>query len=277
MLLLPERQKEQTLADIARGFDLLDEGGTLMVSLHNDWGARRLEKFLTELAGEVATLSKNHCRAFWVRKTGTLNLSMLAEWRDVAKSRRIEAGRFWSQPGLFSWDRADAGSKLLCSLLPTTLDGRVADLGAGWGYLSEHILRVCPAVRVLDLFEANRSALECARRTLTPMIGARRVNFHWADVTAGAGSATYNFIVMNPPFHEGRASDPLLGMRFIGAAAAALRADGELRMVANRNLPYEAPLTEVFETVEKVTEEIGFKVFRAVGSKINQRPPRQKK
>ena len=38
--------------------------------------------------------------------------------------------------------------------------GRVADLGAGWGFLSEHILRVCPAVRVLELYDADKAALE---------------------------------------------------------------------------------------------------------------------
>jgi 16S rRNA (guanine1207-N2)-methyltransferase len=161
--------------------------------------------------------------------------------------------------------------------LPRTLSGRAADLGAGWGYLSEHILRECPEVRVLDLFEADRRALEAARRTLTPMIGARRVNFRLADVTAGVGAALYNFVVMNPPFHEGRASDPFLGLRFIGAAAAALRPEGELWMVANRNLPYEAPLEELFETVEKLTEEQGFKIFRAAGTKVHRPSSRQRR
>ena len=36
VLLLPDRQRDQTQADLARGFDLLRPGGILVVSLHND-------------------------------------------------------------------------------------------------------------------------------------------------------------------------------------------------------------------------------------------------
>jgi len=44
VLLLPERQRETILADIARAHELLAEGGTLVVALHNDWGAKRTEQ-----------------------------------------------------------------------------------------------------------------------------------------------------------------------------------------------------------------------------------------
>jgi 16S rRNA (guanine1207-N2)-methyltransferase len=73
----------------------------------------------------------------------------------------------------------------------------------------------------------------------------------------------YDAIVMNPPFHTGRAAEPGLGQALIAAAARALRKGGTLLMVANRQLPYEADLVKHFARVEKLAQEETFKIFRA--------------
>ena len=72
-----------------------------------------------------------------------------------------------------------------------------------------------------------------------------------------------DFIVSNPPFHEGGGEDKALGQAFIRAAAAALRKSGTLWLVANRHLPYEAILAESFAKVRLVGEGGGYKVFEA--------------
>lgn len=263
VLLLPDRQKDRTLADLARGMDLLEEGGTLLAALHNDWGARRFERLLGDLAGGVHTLSKNHCRAFWAGKSATVNRARLEEWRALGAVRRVEATGFWSMPGLFSWDEIDPGSRLLTEHLPTNLRGRVADLGCGWGFLSAFILRRFPKVRSLEMFDADRAALECARRNVEEIGALTKVELHWADVTAGVGSGAFDFVVMNAPFHEGRQPDPELGLRFIAAATMALKDQGELWMVANRHLPYERQLAASFPNWSIVAQTKSFKVLRA--------------
>ncbi|HEX7769794.1 MAG TPA: methyltransferase, partial [Dokdonella sp.] len=68
-----------------------------------------------------------------------------------------------------------------------------------------------------------------------------------------------------PPFHQGRADQPELGQAFIAAAAAALHDDGELHLVANRHLPYEAALATRFADVRRVAGQDGFKLFTARG------------
>ena len=77
----------------------------------------------------------------------------------------------------------------------------------------------------------------------------------------------YDFIVSNPPFHQGRADQPEIGCAFIVAAAAALRPAGCLWLVANRHLPYEQVLRENFRKVRTVAEEQGFKVIEAIKGK----------
>ncbi|HCJ19591.1 MAG TPA: methyltransferase, partial [Hyphomonas sp.] len=42
--------------------------------------------------------------------------------------QEMEAG-VWSRPGLFSWNRIDAGSELLADSVPENIRGRGADFG----------------------------------------------------------------------------------------------------------------------------------------------------
>lgn len=264
VLLLPERQKLLTLADLARGMDMLEEGGLLVVSLHNDWGAKRFEKLLAELAGDTGTLSKNHCRVFWARKSSDLNQALLQEWLGYAELVKISGDRFWSRPGLFSWDRIDDGSQFLTEHLPQNIRGTVADLGSGWGFLSDFLLRNRMEIKILEIFEADRVALECSKKNLSKSGGTAKIHFHWTDVTEGVGADKFDFVIMNPPFHEGRRPDTLLGLKFIAAAARALKPDGELWLVANRHLPYEKHMREAFSQTEIVIQQGGYKILRGI-------------
>ena len=160
--------------------------------------------------------------------------------------------------GAFSAEGPDPASVLLASLLPAGLSGRVADLGAGWGYLARAVL-AHEAVSECHLVEAEYDALEAARLNLPDP----RARFHWADATAFATEAALDHVVSNPPFHVSRQADPELGRRFIAAAARLLRPRGTFWMVANRHLPYEAELRKHFASVTELAGDPAFKVFRA--------------
>lgn len=265
ILHMPNRQREATLGEFAQAFSLLEDNGALLVSIHNDWGAKRYEKNLAEFAGEVGTLSKYHCRAFWARKTAALDTALQEEWLQHLALRKVIDDRFWSRPGLFSWDEIDEGSRILMEHLPSQLSGRVADLGCSWGALSDFVMRKYEDITSLDAFEADRVAVECARRNLGLIPTRYRPKVHWTDLThpEGAGDKRYDVVVMNPPFHEGRNADPLLGAKFIAAAHKALKPGGTLYMVANRHLPYEHLLEEIFTDVQRLVQSSNFKVFVA--------------
>jgi 16S rRNA (guanine1207-N2)-methyltransferase len=265
VIVLPERQKDETLADFAQAFELLEDNGVILVGLHNDWGAKRFEKLLDQAAGKLGTISKHHSRAFWARKTSALNQDLLDEWKARGGWQKVIDGRFWSRPGLFSWEKIDGGSRYLTEHQPEGIQGRVADLGGGWGFLSDFVLRRYPDVETLDVFEADRVALEACRRNLTETGSKARVHYHWADVTDGVGEKKFDFIVVNPPFHEDRLPDPLLGIKFIAAASRALKPGGELWLVANRHLAYEAFMNEYFQGQFSIVAQDGsYKVLRGI-------------
>lgn len=258
VLLLPGRQTEEVLADFARGLDLLEPGGSLVCAMPNALGGARFARLLGEAAGGVDALSKRKCRAFRAVRRQP-DPPPLDAWRALGALRPGPEGRFLTRPGLFSWDRVDPGSRLLAETLPPELAGRVADLGAGWGWLADAVLRRCPAVRALDLYEADRGALDAARRNLDGAAAA--LAFRWHDVTAGLPAGLYDAVVTNPPFHEGRAARPELGQAFIAAAAGGLRRGGRLWLVANRNLPYERTLSAHLADIAVAAERDGFKVL----------------
>jgi 16S rRNA (guanine1207-N2)-methyltransferase len=73
-----------------------------------------------------------------------------------------------------------------------------------------------------------------------------------------------NWVVMNPPFHEGALTASSVGVAFIRVAADMLRARGTLWMVANAHLPYEAHLAAAFANITKIAEGEGYKIYKAV-------------
>jgi 16S rRNA (guanine1207-N2)-methyltransferase len=211
----------------------------------------------TEVHGLV---SKAHGKLFYIEGSSA---ETFADWAD---GPALTAGGFWTAPGVFSADGIDPASALLADALPAKLGSYVADLGAGWGFLSAHIL-TRDSVREAHLIEANHIALECARRNVTDP----RARFHWQDATTWQAPLRFDCVVMNPPFHTGRAPDPSLGQAFVASAARILAPQGQLWMVANRHLPYETTLSTYFAKTVEVAGDARFKLLHA------QRPLRSRK
>ncbi|NRG18142.1 class I SAM-dependent methyltransferase [Rhizobiales bacterium] len=269
VLVLPPRQREEARALLAEALSHTMEGGVVVAAQPNTEGAKTGESDLKALAGNVESLSKNKCRVFWTTaEEARQDTKLLQEWRSLDTPRPVVNGRFMSRPGVFAWDRIDPGTALLAKHLPQTLSGHAADLGAGIGVLSVLLLARCPHITSLDLYEAEARALDLARENLlhTQEDGGPKLGFHWHDVTRGLHSGPYDVIVMNPPFHESRASRADIGQAFIREAAKVLKPGGRLYLVANRQLPYEATIKEHFTKSEVLADEAGYKVIAATRS-----------
>lgn len=214
-----------------------------------------IDSILREMRARVTVngpISKAHGKLFWIDAAAT---DFFTDW---AQSPSMTPGGFWTAPGVFSADAVDLASALLVDALPEKLGTEVADLGAGWGFLSSHIL-TREKVQTVHLVEASHIALECARRNVTD----DRAKFHWEDATTWNPPHRMDSIVMNPPFHQGRAAEPQIGQAFVAAAARLLQPNGTAWMVANRHLPYEAELKKRFGHVDEIGGDARFKLFRA--------------
>lgn len=247
------RSRKEAMALIALAAARVVPGGPVWVDGQKTDG---IEAVLRDLRARVTlsdAFSKSHgkCAMFPAPGPGALT-----DWQARAT---MPAPGFVAVPGCFSAEGVDPGSALLAAHLPHDLKGRVADLGAGWGWLSAQVLQHAPKVTAMILVEAEHAALQSARANLSDA----RAEFLWADATSISGLPRIGTVVMNPPFHRGRTGDPGLGADFIRAAARILSPDGVLWMVANRHLPYEPVLTAAFGQVSEVAGSAAFKVYRA--------------
>lgn len=260
-LVLVGRHRGQNENRIADAIERVNANGLVLVAGSKEDGIASLRKRVAGLMELEGQMPKYHGIVFWFRRPEDA-AQILAALREGNGETLVEGG-FRTMPGMFSHDRIDTGSRLLVESLPADLSGKVADFCAGWGYLAAEVLRRAPGVKQIDLYEADFASLEAAKLSLADAGHSAARNFFWHDLLGEKVAEHYDAVVMNPPFHKARASDPLIGQGMIRAAAAALRRGGRLLMVANTALPYEAVLNAQFGGHKEIARDGGFKVLSA--------------
>lgn len=239
---------------LAHGLRALAPGGRLVALAPKDKGGARLAAELQAFGCDpTESFRRRHRICILDRPAGALSLQAAM---DEGAPRFVPELDLWSQPGVFSWDRLDPGSRLLMEVLPP-LAGNGADLGCGIGILSRHVLR-SDKVESLALVDIDRRAVDCARRNVTDP----RASFLWADALMQP-LGPLDFIVSNPRSMP-RAAKAANWGRTSSAARRALRKGGTFWLVANRHLPYEAVLAAAFRRVEARADKGGYKVVEAV-------------
>ncbi|ABD56801.1 class I SAM-dependent methyltransferase [Jannaschia sp. CCS1] len=248
------KSRAGTLSAIAEALGHIPPGGLLMVDGQKEEGIEAIVKQLRLVFEVDHVFSKSHGKLVWLRRPDVIP-PQVVDW--IAAPEEGAHG-YMTVPGGFSVEGPDRGSEILVALVPE-LKGRVADFGAGWGYIAGEILAEQEGIETFDLIEADHAMLEAAQHN----IDDPRASFHWADVTRFTPEAQYDAIVCNPPFHTGRRADPSLGRAFIQAASRHLTARGRFFMVANRHLPYEDTLKTCFGTGSMLGELEGYKIYEA--------------
>lgn len=241
---------------LAHALRALAAGGELIALAPKSQGGARLAKELQAFGCQVNETARRHHRVCRSLRPGEPN-GLEAAIADGGPQFVPTLG-LWSQPGVFSWDRLDPGSALLLAQ-PWAPEGAGADLGCGCGVLARAAL-AWPAVNRLTLIDIDRRAIQAARRN----IDDARAGFLQHDLRFAPPSLTeLDFVVVNPPFHDGAREDRALGQDFVATAGKVLKRGGVCRLVANVALPYEAALAFSFASVTLLARESGYKVLEA--------------
>jgi len=229
-------------------------GGLVLVAGLKTDGGESLRKRLKDRVAIEGQAAKHHGNVFWFRADG----APVAPLQTVLVDERFE-----TRPGMFSHEKIDPGSAVLAAHLPKDLHGAVADLGAGWGYLSVEIATRCAKVKRIDLYEASHAATLMGEANMKRLVGAMASTTRWLDVTAEDPRERYDAVIMNPPFHTGRSGDADIGKAMIAGAWRLLKPGGRLLLVANVHLPYETVLADQYSASGQTARDSGFKVLWA--------------
>ena len=263
-LLLCPKNMIETRYLIAQGLRFLKEHGVLIAAAENDAGGKRLDSLAKELGSPCGVTTKHKSRAIRITKSEVLNADKLLQWLKEGEAQQNNAG-YWTQPGLFSWDKVDIGSRLLLNTLSDKPSGHIGDFGCGYGFISHGIAQKDTAITKMSMIDADSRALHCAEKNMRPYQKIFDTRYHWADLSQPfVLPHKCDMILMNPPFHTGKAQQYSLGQFFNENAAQNLKPGGTLWMVANSHLPYEKIVDGAFSKNDIIEQKQGFKIIRAV-------------
>ncbi|CUS47300.1 16S rRNA (guanine1207-N2)-methyltransferase [Idiomarinaceae bacterium HL-53] len=161
-------------------------------------------------------------------------------------------------PGVFSEHRLDAGTQLLLAHLPTDLGGVICDFGCGSGIISKFLGTTKP-VSELHLCDLSALAIAASQRTLATDLNC---HYYLADGLP-AQLPPCDWIISNPPFHQGKDTNYDITKQFIQKVATKLKSNGSLLIVFNQFLPWPTLLEDQFQNIRIVASNKSYKVALA--------------
>ena len=257
--MLLTKHKEENFANIARGWACSSRAARWSAPAPTTTAPPACERHVDKALGLDDTLSKFHCRVFWLDQKRAMHRPTTGAASPGCSRWATAAGS--ASPASSSWDRIDDGSALLAAICRTILPATSPTSAAAGATSPAKSWLHCPGVTHLDLIDAEHLALEAARANITD---------HARPSTGSISSrepapALYDAIVCNPPFHTGRAATPALGQAFIEAAARALKAGGRLLHGRQSRPALRADAASTrFAAFEMLADNNKFRVWRAV-------------
>ncbi|MCC5855712.1 MAG: class I SAM-dependent methyltransferase [Idiomarina sp.] len=235
----------------------LEVGTPIYLVGENDAGIKSwVKKAIPQFAPFVKLTSGNHCQLLSTSLEAPATFSIedyLTRETLVCPEGDIESQFL---PGVFGHGRLDKGTELLLAHMPASVRGDILDFGCGSGVIS-HWLSRHRQPRSLTAVDISTLAKIATERSLAELTVPHKV-----VLSDGLQQVTgsYDWLITNPPFHQGKQHNYEMTRRFIVEAKGYLKPRGRLLMVANSFLPWPEFLKEHFRNTEVLVETRQYRV-----------------
>lgn len=268
MLDIP-KGRDQVRAYLWTAAQALQPGGHLYLAGSNAAGAKSAIKDAEALFGTAVVLGFKSSRRIALATRPESPLQVPSAWRtsqpwqpQMRMVRRPEGDyTIVTMPGVFSWDHLDDGTELLLDHLDVEPDTDVLDMGCGYGIIGLAAARAGARVTMVD---DDLLAVRCAETSTQINEFAQQAQVFASDVTSSLTDHEYDLVLSNPPFHQGVDVNTSVAERIIRESYAILRPGGRLRIVANRFLPYDRSLRDVFGNMTVIVQNQRYSVLESV-------------
>ena len=183
-----------------------------------------------------------------------------AEW-----TYRGHALRFTTDAGVFSKGEVDYGTATLLKALPEEMNGRVLDLGCGWGAVGVSVGKANPACGIV-MSDVNRRALELSEKNAKANgVSVQIVESDGLESITGS----FDYIITNPPIRAGKQ----VIYKMFSDSADRLTENGQLYLVIRKQQGAESAqkyLKTLFSEVDTIEKSGGFWVIRCQGGKRHE-------
>ncbi|MCF6262265.1 MAG: class I SAM-dependent methyltransferase [Xanthomonadales bacterium] len=265
--------KEKPFRDylLSRSLGTLGPAGKVWLVGENRAGIKSAAKQLTKISASVVSKldSARHCSLL---ETQFNNASRSALESQLQAHSKAQPGfnlhfnqkdwNFTTLPGVFSYAKLDPASRMLLkNLEEQPVSGHILDFACGSGVLGICASSLQPDIR-LDLLDVSAMALASTEINLKQAGLAADTTQLLASDAYSEVKNRYSAIISNPPFHRDTRQTLEVSEALIHQAPLHLKAKGELRLVANRHLPYLALFEQAFRQVKILSSDRYFHVIQ---------------
>lgn len=248
---------------INAALEKLPAGGTLLLAGYKSDGAKTyIDKAAARAQGEWRIERAGGALLGVITRGETLGAALddqnYAQPRALALSDELT---LWSKPGIFGWQKIDAGSAFLCEHLDSIwprAPQTVLDLGCGYGYLTVRAAQRWPQARFVASDNNIAATAMCALNMRERQIDGR------VDCCDCGESLHEEFdaILCNPPFHQGFAHEQLLTEKFLRESRRLLARGGRALFVVNQFIALEKIAQAHFQRADVIARNKSFKLVR---------------
>lgn len=261
-VVLMKLPKSQSLLEfmLARLSANLKPGTTLLVAAKSKLYTPAVRDVFARYCAAVdISLVQRKCRVLraQISSTSVPETQFLNQWQQPELELQLS-----HHAGVFARNQLDIGARLLLDHLPEPGAQQVIDLGCGNGVLGLAYARTSPQSAVTWVDESYLAIASCQRNIEINLGAAEQYQARVDDCLSQQPTNSADLVLCNPPFHQEHAITEHIARQMFRDAKRVLRKGGEMRLVANRHLPYYQTLKRLFGRVHREANNAKFVIYR---------------